>query len=130
MNSELRIGIAGLGTVGSSVVRLIERQSQTLSRSTGRMLRLVAVSARDKTRDRGFALDGLEWFDDPVVMAQSPQLDVFVELMGGDEGSARLAVEAALQAGKSVVTANKALLAKHGAALAALAEKKFGCAQL
>jgi len=123
MNSELRIGIAGLGTVGSSVVRLIERQSQTLSRSTGRTLRLVAVSARDKTRDRGFALDGLEWFDDPVVLAQSPQLDVFVELMGGDEGSARLAVEAALQAGKSVVTANKALLAKHGAALAALAEK-------
>jgi homoserine dehydrogenase len=105
------------------VVRLIERQSQTLSRSTGRTLRLVAVSARDKKRDRGFALEGLEWFDDPVAMAQSPHLDVFVELMGGDEGSARLAVEAALQSGKSVVTANKALLAKHGAALAALAEK-------
>ena len=124
MTSELRIGIAGLGTVGASVVKLIERQNVALIRSTGRPIRLVAVSARDKKRDRGVALDAYEWFEDPVALAQSPQIDVLVELMGGDEGQARAAVQAALQAGKSVVTANKALLAKHGAQLAALAEKQ------
>lgn len=124
MTSELRIGIAGLGTVGASVVKLIERQNDALIRSTGRPIRLVAVSARDKKRDRGVALDAYEWFEDPVALAQSPQIDVLVELMGGDEGQARAAVQAALQAGKSVVTANKALLAKHGAQLAALAEKQ------
>jgi homoserine dehydrogenase len=123
MTSELRIGIAGLGTVGASVVRLIERQNKALTRSTGRPIRLVAVSARDKTRDRGVDLTRFEWFDDPVALAKSPHIDVLVELMGGDEGQARAAVEAALHAGKSVVTANKALLAKHGAQLAALAEK-------
>ena len=123
MTSELRIGIAGLGTVGASVVRLIERQSNALTRSTGRTIRLVSVSARDKSRDRGVSLAGLEWFDDPVEMARSSKIDVLVELMGGDEGQARLAVETALHSGKSVVTANKALLAKHGATLAAMAEK-------
>jgi homoserine dehydrogenase len=124
MTSELRIGIAGLGTVGASVARLIERQSNALSRATGRPIRLVAVSARDKAKDRGVDLSSFEWFDDPVALAQSPHIDVLVELMGGDEGQARAAVEAALHAGKSVVTANKALLAKHGARLAALAEKQ------
>jgi homoserine dehydrogenase len=82
------------------------------------------VSARDRTRDRGVDLGGIEWFDDPIELAKSANIDVFVELIGGDEGAARSAVEAALRAGHHVVTANKALLAKHGVALAKIAEDK------
>ncbi|MDH7795628.1 MULTISPECIES: homoserine dehydrogenase [unclassified Beijerinckia] len=124
MSTPLRVGIAGLGTVGASVVRLLERQANSLAASTGRTITPVAVAARDRTRDRGIHLNGAKWFDDPVALATSPDIDLFVELIGGDEGPARLAVEAALRAGKPVVTANKALLAKHGVALAQLAEAK------
>ena len=123
MTHRLRIGIAGLGTVGASVFQLIERQNNRLVLRTGREINVTAVAARDKTRDRGIDVSGLAWFDDPVALAQSDQIDVFVELMGGDEGPARLAVEAAIRAGKTVVTANKALLAKHGMALARLAKQ-------
>ena len=123
MTHRLRIGIAGLGTVGASVFQLIERQNNRLVLRTGREIKVTAVAARDKTRDRGIDVSGLAWFDDPVALAQSDQIDVFVELMGGDEGPARLAVEAAIRAGKTVVTANKALLAKHGMALARLAKQ-------
>ncbi|MDQ0514907.1 homoserine dehydrogenase [Kaistia geumhonensis] len=89
---------------------------------SGRMIAVTAVAARDRSRDRGVDVSDCAWFDDPVALARSPEIDVFVELMGGAEGAAREAVEAALAAGKHVVTANKALLARHGAALAALAE--------
>jgi homoserine dehydrogenase len=118
----LRIGVAGLGTVGASLVTLLQRQENALGYRTGRVVRVTAVSARDRARDRGFDLSGMHWFDDPVQLAASPDIDVFVELVGGEEGPARIAVETALKAGKHVVTANKALLAKHGMALAALAE--------
>jgi homoserine dehydrogenase len=124
MSSPLRVGIAGLGTVGASVIRLLERQAASLAASTGRTISLAAVSARDRAKERGIDLKGAQWFDDPVALAQAPGIDLFVELMGGDEGPAREAVEAALKAGKSVVTANKALLAKHGMSLAKLAEDK------
>eukprot|EP01037_Dinobryon_pediforme_P011851 gene11851-11940_t len=124
MSLPLRVGIAGLGTVGASVIQLLRNQSNALSTLTGRRIVVTAVSARNKTRDRGVDMSGFEWFADPVALAQSPHIDLFVELMGGDEGAARIAVEAALNAGKPVVTANKALLAKHGMSLAAIAEDK------
>ncbi len=124
MAEALRIGIAGLGTVGASVARVLQAKAAELTRQCGRDLVVTAVSARDRTRDRGVDLSGAKWFDDPVELAKSPDIDVFVELIGGDEGSARASVKAALEAGHHVVTANKALLAKHGVALAEIAEKK------
>jgi homoserine dehydrogenase len=122
MNDILRVGIAGLGTVGAAVVRLLNAQAGDLAARTGRRIVLTGVSARDRARDRGVDLAGVKWFDDPVALARSPEIDLFVELIGGEEGGARTSVEAALGAGKSVVTANKALLAKHGLDLAGLAE--------
>ncbi len=124
MSQSLRVGIAGLGNVGASVIRLLDRQSAALASRTGRSIKVTAVCARERGRDRGIDVSGFAWFDDPVALARSPDIDLFVELMGGSEGAAREAVEAALGAGKSVVTANKALLAAHGMALAKLAEEK------
>ena len=124
MSQSLRVGIAGLGNVGASVIRLLDRQSAALAARTGRSITVTAVCARERDRERGVDVSGFAWFDDPVALARSPDIDLFVELMGGSEGAAREAVEAALAAGKSVVTANKALLAAHGMALAKLAEDK------
>ncbi|MCU4181851.1 homoserine dehydrogenase [Bosea sp. BH3] len=123
-NPPLRIGLAGLGTVGASVLKILRRRENALAARCGRAIRVTGVSARDRNRDRGVDLDGLAWFDDPVALAQSPEIDCFVELVGGSDGPAKAAVEAALAAGKHVVTANKALLAAHGVALAELAEAK------
>lgn len=124
MVAPLKVGLAGLGTVGASVIRLIEENQDALAARAGRPVTVVAVTARAKSKDRGIDLSRLRWVDDPVALAQDPEIDVFVELMGGEGDPAKAAVEAALAAGKSVVTANKALLAKHGVALAALAEQK------
>ncbi len=118
----LKIGLAGLGTVGAGVLRLLAKNGASLERRCGRALSVRAVSARDRRTDRGADLAGLEWFADPVALASSPAIDVFVELIGGEGGPAKNAVEAALKARKPVVTANKALLAKHGTELARLAE--------
>ncbi len=119
--TALRIGIAGLGTVGSGVVRLLHRQGELLAARAGRPIEIVAVSARSN-RPRDVDLKPFEWCDDPVALATHPHVDVVVELIGGDEGPARRLVELALSNGKPVVTANKALLARHGVALARLAE--------
>lgn len=124
MSEALRIGIAGLGTVGASVVRVLQEKATELTRQCGREIRVTAVSARDKTRDRGVNLSSVEWFDDPVSLARSELIDVFVELIGGEEGASRESVTAALQSGHHVVTANKALLARHGLSLAEIAEEK------
>ncbi|SFU14334.1 homoserine dehydrogenase [Mesorhizobium sp. YR577] len=124
MAEALRIGIAGLGTVGASVVRVLSEKASELTRQCGRQLVVTAVSARDRSRNRGVDVAAAKWFDDPVELAKSADIDVFVELIGGDEGPARACVKAALEAGKHVVTANKALLAKHGVSLAEIAEKK------
>ncbi|TPM02979.1 MULTISPECIES: homoserine dehydrogenase [unclassified Mesorhizobium] len=124
MAEALRVGIAGLGTVGASVARVLRNKAAELTRQCGRDIVVSAVSARDPKRDRGVDLNAAKWFDDPVKMAQAAEIDVFVELIGGDEGPAFAAVRAALEAGRHVVTANKALLAKHGVALAEIAEKK------
>jgi homoserine dehydrogenase len=123
MTTPLKVGLAGLGTVGASVVRLIEQQRVALAQRCGRPIEIVAVSARSKTKNRGIDLKKFRWVSDPLVLAREPGIDVFVELMGGAGEPARSAVEAALKSGKSVVTANKALLAKHGVKLAALAER-------
>jgi homoserine dehydrogenase len=123
MDKVLRVGIAGLGTVGASVARLLHAQAKDLAARTGRAISVTGVSARDPGRDRGVDLSGAAFFADPVALAACENIDLFVELIGGDEGPARQSVTAALEAGKPVVTANKALLAKHGLELARLAEK-------
>ena len=123
MTSPLRIGILGLGTVGAALFRALKDNHLSIKDRSGRPIIVTAVSARDKSRDRGISLDGVEWFDDPVALASSSTIDGVVELIGGSDGSAKASVEAALTSGKHVVTANKALLAKHGSSLVALAEK-------
>ena len=122
MNAPLRLGIAGLGTVGSSLVRLIERHGNDLAVSAGRPIAIAGVSARDRGKDRGIDISGYRWFDNAAELAADPGNEVFVELIGGEDGVAHASVQAAIGAGKHVVTANKALLARHGVALARAAE--------
>ncbi|TWD58162.1 homoserine dehydrogenase [Agrobacterium vitis] len=124
MTDALKIGIAGLGTVGASLARIVQTRANALAIACGRPLIITAVSARSKGKDRGFDLDGIAWFDNPVEMAETADIDVLVELIGGAEGAADQSVRAALARGLHVVTANKALLAKHGVALAKMAEEK------
>ena len=123
MTRPLSIGIAGLGTVGGGVLTMLRQNADLIAARAGRAIAVTAVSARDRTRDRGMDLTGLRWYDDPVALAGDANVDVVVEVIGGSEGPAKALVEAAIAAGKPVVTANKALLAVHGAQLAAAAEK-------
>ena len=122
MTSPLRLGIAGLGTVGTGVVKIIQTHPDLLAARAGRPVEISAVSARSRDKDRGVALDAYAWEDDPVRLATRDDVDVLVELIGGDAGPAKAAVEAAIASGKDVVTANKAMLALHGQALAEAAE--------
>lgn len=122
MPNPLRLGIAGLGTVGIGVVKIVQGQADLIAARTGRTVVISAVSARDRTRNRDADLSGYAWEDDPVTLARRPDIDVFIEVMGGHEGPAKDATEAAIAAGKDVVSANKALLAIHGHALALAAE--------
>jgi len=115
-----RIGVAGLGTVGAGLLTFLSEQPGFAP--AGGLVSITGVSARSRSRPRPFDIANLPWFDDPVALAKSPDTDVFVELIGGGDGPAKAAVEAALRAGKPVVTANKALIAEHGAELALLAE--------
>jgi homoserine dehydrogenase len=115
--------VAGLGTVGSALVAQVARQREQLTARCGRPIDIVAVCARSRSKNRGVDLKKIKWFSDPVALAREPGIDVLVELMGGAGNPAKATVETALASGKSVVTANKALLAKHGVKLAALAEK-------
>src|SRR3712207_634919 len=124
MIEPLRVGVAGLGTVGASVVRILARQENAMAARGGRPVRVTAVAARERTRDRGIDLGRYAWFDDPQQLARSGEVDCVVELIGGSDGAARETVETAIEAGKHVVTANKALLAKHGLALARKAESR------
>ncbi len=117
----LTLGVAGLGTVGAGVLKLLAENADVVAARAGRPVAVVAVSARDRARDRGVNTAGLRWYDDPVALAGDAGVDVVVECIGGSEGPAKALVEAALRAGKPVVTANKALLAVHGGALAELA---------
>ena len=121
-SSPLRLGLAGLGTVGTGVLQILLREPALIAARAGRPVTVAAVSARDRTKPRGVDLSALPWEDDPAALARRDDVDVLVELMGGHEGAAREAVTAALTLGKPVVTANKALIAHHGQTLAELAE--------
>ncbi len=122
MADPLRLGIAGLGTVGAGVVKIIRQKADLLSARAGRDVVITAVSARSRDKDRGVALDNYAWEDDPVTLAKRDDVDLFVELVGGEDGPAKDAVEAAIASGKDVVTANKAMLAMYGQTLAEQAE--------
>ena len=123
MAKPLRVGVAGLGVVGSALVRLLNRLGPDLAARTGREISIVAVSARSK-QDRGLGLGEVAFFADPRELAAHGEIDVFVELIGGADGVAHEAVVAALARGLPVVTANKAMLAAHGLDLARLAESR------
>jgi homoserine dehydrogenase len=119
----LRVGVAGLGTVGAGVLRMLAENGDVIAARAGREIKVTAVSARARDKDRGVSLAGMNWHDDAESLAWDSQVDVVIELIGGSNGPAKALVEAAIMAGKPVVTANKALLAVHGATLAAAAEQ-------
>ncbi len=124
MSAALRIGLAGLGTVGGGVVRLLGEHADLIAERAGRAIRVAAVSARDPSRKRDLPLPGVRWAPDALALASADDVDVVVEVIGGADGIARNLVEAAIEAGKPIVTANKAMLALHGTALARAAEAK------
>ena len=123
MSQPLKIAMAGLGTVGAGVMKLLASQAALLEMRCGRPLVVTAVSARERHKNRGVDLSRCAWFDDPVEMAKSADAEAVVELIGGADGPAKALTEAAFARGRHVVTANKALLAHHGAELAAAAER-------
>ncbi|MBW7849864.1 MAG: homoserine dehydrogenase [Rhodospirillales bacterium] len=124
MSKPLRIAVAGLGTVGAGTLRLLQQHSALIAARAGRPIVVTAVSARERGRDRGVSLEGLHWYEDAVAMAAGADVDVVVELIGGSDGVAKAVCETAIAQGKHVVTANKALLAVHGADLARNAEER------
>jgi homoserine dehydrogenase len=123
MANPLRIGVAGLGSVGAGLVRLLARRRADLAARTGREIVVAGVSARSR-RDRGLELDGIPFYDDPTALAAAGDIDIFVELIGGADGPAYAAAKVALARGVPLVTANKAMIAAHGLELARLAEAK------
>ena len=120
--SPLKIAIAGLGVVGGEVARQLMHRQQQLALASGRALQLVAVSARSATADRGFSMDQIDWHDNAIELAGRDDVDVIIEMIGGSEGAAVDLTRAALKNRKHVITANKAMIAHHGAELASLAE--------
>ncbi len=122
MSEPLRVALAGLGTVGGGVIKLLETNRELISRRASRPIEIVAVSARNRGRDRGVDLSGFTWSDDPVALASQGDVDVVVELIGGADGPALALAEATIANGKAFVTANKAMIAHHGVALAKAAE--------
>ncbi|HXY98513.1 MAG TPA: homoserine dehydrogenase [Stellaceae bacterium] len=124
MKPPLRIAVAGLGTVGVGTVKLLQQNAELLTARAGRQLVVTAVAARDRGRARGVDLQDVRWLADAAALAQDAEVDVVVELIGGSDGIAREVVAGAIAAGKHVVTANKALIAHHGKALARAAEAR------
>ncbi len=122
MAEKLRIALAGLGTVGAGVIRLLAENGELISRRAGREISITAVSARDRGKDRGVDLSGYAWEDDMTLLAARDDVDVVVELVGGSDGPAVALARTALAGGKNLVTANKAMVAHHGLELAGLAE--------
>ena len=119
----INIGIAGLGTVGSEVAKQLQLNSEFLNRKAGKKLNLVAVSANNKNKNRNFDLSNLKWFTDAALMVEKDEIDLVVELIGGSDGIALDLCKNSLIKGKSVVTANKAMMSKHGYELAKISEK-------
>jgi len=122
MAEPLRIALAGLGTVGAGVIRLLETNAALIARRAGRPLQIVAISARDRTKNRGVDLSPYAWEDDMVILGERPDVDVVVELVGGSDGPALACARTTIEAGKALVTANKAMIAHHGLELAGKAE--------
>jgi homoserine dehydrogenase len=123
VSETLRIGIAGLGTVGAGTLHLLNTHYELIVQRCGRPVLVTAVSARDRRKDRGINLEAVRWFDDPVALAGDPEIDVLIELIGGADGVAKEVTETALASGKHVITANKAMIAHHGTELARRAEE-------
>lgn len=124
LRPPLRVALAGIGVVGGGVVRLLEANRELIARRAGRPIDIVAVSARDRHKDRGVDLSPYRWEDDMEALVSADDIDVVVEMIGGADGSALTLARRALGAGKALVTANKAMIAHHGLALAAIAEEK------
>ena len=124
MTNPIKIGIAGLGTVGIGVVKIIQQNEKLLQARTGRKIEIVAVSAKTKNKDRGVDLSKYQWESDPVSLAKRKDIDIFVELIGGHTGAAKDSIVAAIDTDKDIVTANKALLAHSGQELAEKTESK------
>lgn len=124
MSKALRVALAGLGTVGAGVIKLIDTNREIVERRAGRAIEIVAVSARDRTRDRGVDLARFEWVDDAAELAGRDDIDVVVELIGGADGPALTLARRTIAAGRHFVTANKAMIAHHGLGLAGDAEAK------
>lgn len=124
MNQPLRVGLAGLGTVGVGVIKMLQAHGEAIAARAGRPIKIAAVSARNRTRDRGVDISAYRWSDDPVALARDPDIDVVVELIGGADGPALALAKTALNEGRSVVTANKAMIAEHGDDLAHVAETR------
>jgi homoserine dehydrogenase len=122
--AALRVAIAGLGTVGAGLVDILQRQGALIAERAGRPIEIRAISARRRDAERPVDLSAYEWWADPAAMAREADVDVVVEVIGGSDGVARQVAEAALKAGRRLVTANKALLAVHGSALAEMAESR------
>ena len=123
MSNKLNIAIAGLGTVGAGVVKVINKNKELIRKRCGKEIVVTAVSSRSKNKDRGIDVSNISWYDNAVDIANDKDVDVVVELIGGDSGVAYELCEKSLKAGKSFVTANKALIAKHGHYFAKLAEE-------
>ncbi|HTG37269.1 homoserine dehydrogenase [Sphingomonas sp.] len=122
MTEPLRVAIAGLGTVGAGVIRLIDANGALIARRAGRPIQVVAVSARDRAKDRGVDIGRFDWVDDPVALGRHDGADVVIELIGGSDGPALALARSTMESGKSFVTANKAMIAHHGLELAEAAE--------
>lgn len=122
MKPDLKIGVVGLGTVGAGVIKLLQTHEKDIERRAGRKIKIVAVHAQNKSKNRGVDLSAYEWVSDPDSLSSRDDIDVVVELVGGDEGLAKNLIEKTLSSQKHVVTANKSLLSKHGMALASMAE--------
>ncbi|MCC2601618.1 homoserine dehydrogenase [Sphingopyxis yananensis] len=120
----LRVALAGIGVVGGGVIRLLETNRDLITRRAGRPVEIVALSARDRNKDRGIDLSGYRWVDDMAELAEMDDVDVVVEVIGGSEGPALSLARRTLATGKALVTANKAMIAHHGVDLARIAEEK------
>lgn len=124
MSAPFKIGIAGLGTVGASIIQILQKHGAAINARAERPVEIVAVSARSKNKKRDVDVSAYEWVDDAVALASRTDIDCVIEVMGGEEGAALALVRTALENGKHVITANKAMLAHHGYELAQLAEEK------
>lgn len=124
MKNFFSIGIAGLGNVGSATVSLIKQNNSLISKNAGTPIKIVAVSARNKFAKRNIKIEDFDWEENATALAYRDDIDAVVELIGGEGGVAKELIMSSLNNGKHVITANKALLAKHGNEIKDLVLKK------